>query len=86
MDSMQTTLTERGQVSMPACIRRELGLKPGQALCWEKVSDQECRVIVVQSLSESDGRSMRGFMKPFLKDRPKTTSGWMNLLREGEQD
>jgi len=52
---------------------------------WERISDHECRVIVVPQ-GERDGvRSMRGFMKRFQKDQPKSTSGWMRLLREGER-
>lgn len=31
---MQTTVTERGQTSIPAEIRKRLGLKPGQRLEW----------------------------------------------------
>jgi AbrB family looped-hinge helix DNA binding protein len=84
MPNTLTTLTERGQVSMPAGLRRQLGLKPGQPLIWEKVSDDECRVTIVRERKPDSARSMRGFMKRFQKDLPKTTSGWMRLLREGE--
>lgn len=31
---MQTTVTERGQTSIPAKIRKHLGIKPGQRLEW----------------------------------------------------
>jgi len=85
MNGSLTTLTERGQVSMPAALRRQLHISPGQPLMWERISDHECRVIVVPQ-GERDGvRSMRGFMKRFQKDQPKSTSGWMRLLREGER-
>ena len=39
-------MTERGQVSIPAELRKEMQLVPGQTLIWERVSATECRVIV----------------------------------------
>ena len=36
MDKLTTVVTERGQVSIPASLRKELGLKTGQPLVWEK--------------------------------------------------
>ena len=87
MKGALTTLTERGQVSMPASLRKQLRLKPGQPLMWEKVSDDECRVRVVRGREDETAKSMRGFMKQFQTGTksPKTTAGWMKLLREGEQ-
>ncbi|MGE9292287.1 MAG: AbrB/MazE/SpoVT family DNA-binding domain-containing protein, partial [Puniceicoccales bacterium] len=29
-------MTERGQISVPASIRKDLGLRPGQRLRWER--------------------------------------------------
>ena len=85
MDGSLTTLTERGQVSMPAALRRQLHLRPGQPLMWERVSDQECRVIIVPQGEREGAKSMRGFMKRFQKGQPKTTADWMHLLRVGER-
>ena len=70
---------------MPASIRKEFGLRPGQPLEWEKISDQECRVRIVRGALKA--KSMRGFMKRYQAgaDLPATTSGWMKLLREGER-
>ena len=86
MKALLTTLTERGQVSVPSILRRQLGLKPGQSLAWEKVSDQECRVRIVRPREKAAIRSMRGFMKRFQTGTglPETSAGWMRLLREGE--
>jgi AbrB family looped-hinge helix DNA binding protein len=88
MKGVFTTLTERGQVSMPASLRRQLGLRPGQSLMWERISDDECRVRIVRKPEAGIAKSMRGFMKRFQADSnlPKTTAGWMKLLREGERD
>jgi AbrB family looped-hinge helix DNA binding protein len=87
MKGIMTTLTERGQVSMPASLRKQLGLKPGQPLVWEKVSDDECRVRVVRKRKRPNIDAMRGFMKRFQKGPgwPANTAEWMKLLREGEK-
>lgn len=84
MSSALTTLTERGQVSIPAALRKELRLRRGQPLLWEKVSDDECRIVIVRERKTGGAKSARGFMKRFHKDMPSTTAGWMSLLREGE--
>ena len=80
-----TTLTERGQVSMPAALRKKLGLRPGQPLMWKMISDTECRVLVVRKPTARRGRSVRGFMKRFQNGMTATTAGWMALLREGDR-
>jgi hypothetical protein len=36
-----TVVTDRGQVSIPAHLRRELSLDKGKRLVWEKVGDHE---------------------------------------------
>jgi AbrB family looped-hinge helix DNA binding protein len=79
-----TTLTERGRVSIPASLRKQLHLKPGQPLMWKKVSDDECRLCIVRQHKGRGVASMRGFMKRFQKDSalPQTTANWMKLLRE----
>ncbi len=86
MKEIRTTLTERGQVSVPAEIRRALRAKPGQTLRWQVVSDHECRV-VVEPPTPLGAEAMRGFMKRVRRRRrwPKRTAGWMRLLREGER-
>jgi AbrB family looped-hinge helix DNA binding protein len=83
MAEIATTLTDRGQVSMPASIRRELGLRPGQTLLWERLSDNEVRIKVP---GRGQGPSMRGAMKKFRVAGPRTTAGWMKLLRGGERE
>ena len=41
-----STLTERGQISVPAALRKKMRLKPGQRLRWESISEREARVVV----------------------------------------
>ncbi len=84
MENALTTLTERGQESVPSALRKKLGLRPGQLLMWKMVSDNECRVLIVRESADQRGRSMRGFMKSFLRNQPTNTAGWMKRLREGD--
>jgi bifunctional DNA-binding transcriptional regulator/antitoxin component of YhaV-PrlF toxin-antitoxin module len=82
MKKLETMVTERGQVSVPAAIRKHLQLERGTRLRWQEVSDHECRVIVQRGKPGPGARAMRGFAKRFRKPRP--TGEWMRELREGE--
>lgn len=85
MSAHVSTLTERGQVSMPAVVRRQLGIQPGQSLIWKAVSEDECRVRVVRRSLGKERNSMRGFIRDLQKDGPTTTAEWMALLRAGDE-
>ena len=43
-----STLTERGQISIPASLRKSMNLKPGQKLRFTEISESEFRVTVYQ--------------------------------------
>ena len=76
-------LTERGQVSVPASLRKSMGLHPGQRLHWEQISDREIRV----SLREENPPgplSVLGYARKVLKLPARRTEEWMKELREGE--
>jgi len=78
-----SSLTERGQISVPARIRKSMNLRPGQILHWEQISDREMRVVVQEEFSPGP-LSVLGYANRF-RDRPiRTTAEWMNELREGE--
>jgi AbrB family looped-hinge helix DNA binding protein len=83
---VKTTITERGQVSIPAELRREMHLTPGQALIWEKISATECRVIVSPPTKVTpDPVAALNFAKEHgLETMP--TDQWMRILREGEEE
>lgn len=84
MKTLTTTLTERGQVSVPSAIRKKMHLKPGQHLIWQAVTDSECRVVVEETTRKPRGaKAMLGFGKQF--GPQKTTEEWMKELREGEE-
>jgi AbrB family looped-hinge helix DNA binding protein len=82
---MTTTLTERGQVSVPAVLRRKLKLHAGQELIWTEVSSRECR-IVIRPLSprKPDPVAALGYGPRTLHRAPRKTAEWMKDLRRGE--
>lgn len=81
-------MTERGQVSIPAELRKEMQLVPGQTLIWQRVSATECRVIVPPKTKiKPDPVAAIGFAKRHgLTTHHKTTAEFMRELREGEED
>jgi hypothetical protein len=83
MKSLVTTLTDRGQASLPASLRKELGLKPGQRLRWQKLSSCEVRLFVDSGKQIAGPKAMLGFAKTFRS--PRTTADWMKDLRAGEE-
>ena len=77
------TLTERGQISVPAFIRKDLGLRPGQRLRWERISNSECRVVIEQE-NPKGAMAALGFARKLRSGKSRRTSEWMRELREGE--
>ena len=76
-------LTERGQVSVPASLRKAMGLRPGQRLHWEQISNQEIRVSL--RVEKPVGpMSMLGYARKMRQGPPRRTQEWMDELRSGE--
>ena len=83
---MKSTITERGQISIPAKIRREMHLEPGQVVIFERISATECRFTVeARPIKKPDPLAALGFAKrhglPVM-----TTEQWTGLLRQGDAD
>jgi len=78
----ESTLTERGQISLPAALRRALRLRPGQKLRFEAVSDREFRVFAPPCEAPGPLAAL-GYARR-LGTRARTTKDWMKELREGE--
>lgn len=84
---MTTTLTERGQTSVPAAIRKRAGMTAGQALRWEFVSKHELRVILPEDAkTPPNAVAMIGFARRLNPGLPATTAAMLELLRAGEAD
>ncbi len=83
MRSTVTRVTDRGQVSVPASVRKRLGLEPGTRLAWEPVSDRECRVVVEAPVRPEGPLAVLGFARSFRATR--TTAAWLRDLRAGER-
>ncbi|HJX26509.1 MAG TPA: AbrB/MazE/SpoVT family DNA-binding domain-containing protein [Thermoanaerobaculia bacterium] len=77
-----SVVTERGQVSIPAHLRKELGIETGQRLLWEKTGEYEIRIVLIQDTEPRGATAMLGFARRFRPTRK--TEEWMEELREGE--
>jgi bifunctional DNA-binding transcriptional regulator/antitoxin component of YhaV-PrlF toxin-antitoxin module len=78
-------VTERGQISIPASLRVALSLSKGRKLLWQRVSDRELRVTVVDDGRPLGAQAMRGFARRF-RPQARRTADWMPELREGERE
>ena len=83
MERNTSTITERGQVSIPAALRKKMGLHSGQRLRWERISDRECRVILDRGTAP-DPFAALGAGPRLRGDQPRTTAAWLREIREGE--
>ena len=80
----ESTLTERGQVSVPASLRKAMKLHPGQRFRWERISDREVRV-VVDAAKPAGPMAMLGYARKLRAGPARRTSDWMRELRAGEK-
>ena len=60
MIQAQSKLTSQGQVSVPAAVRRQLGLSPGAMLEWVEEGDR----IVVRRAVVHDSAAVHGALFP----------------------
>ena len=85
---MKATITERGQVSIPAQLRREMQLEAGQTVVWEKVSATECRLLILSpETSLPDPIAALNFARQHGLDEGSSDDYLRNLRAdEGEQE
>lgn len=81
----EATLTERGQISVPASLRKALNLRPGQRLKFAPVSDHEFRVLTTND-DPPGPIAMLGYARKLRTGPARRTSDWMRELREGEKE
>ena len=84
MSQLTTVLTERGQTSVPAALRQDLKLQPGQKLRWHRVSDREFRVEIVEEGKVPGPLAMLGYARRFTPGDNRGSDAWLRELREGE--
>ena len=83
---MKATITERGQVSIPAQLRREMHLEAGQTVVWEKVSATECRLLILSSEPNSpDPIAALNFARHHGLEEG-SSDDYLRNLRAGESD
>lgn len=83
---VRATVTKRGQVSIPARLRRKMHLEAGQTVLWEAVSVTECRLIVVaKETITPDPLSALGFARRHGLDEG-SADVYLRELRTGEEN
>jgi len=80
----QSTLTERGQTSIPSALRKSMKLRPGQSFHWQRISDREIR-FSVESAPAAGPLAALGYAKNIRPGPDRRTASWMTELRAGEQ-
>jgi bifunctional DNA-binding transcriptional regulator/antitoxin component of YhaV-PrlF toxin-antitoxin module len=80
----ESTLTERGQISVPAALRKAMQLRPGQRFRWERVSAREMRVSL-EDAAPPGPLAVLGYARTLRPGPARRTSAWMRELRAGEK-
>ena len=72
-------------MSIPAQLRRDMNLQPGQTIVWEKVSAKECRLIIQPrtAIKPDPVGALKFAMEHGLAQR--RTDEVLAELREGEE-
>ena len=73
-----TTVTQKGQTTIPVSIRRKLGLKPGNKVLFEERGEE---VILKPAVKISLLRGSLKTLKKYSKTRVKQAVGDMLVLR-----
>lgn len=84
---LSTVLTDRGQVSVPAAIRKKAALKAGQRLLWRQTAPG-CFSVTVEAKPHKKIRAVDviGYAQRFFPDgMPGRTDDIMRMLRQGEE-
>ena len=71
----QSKITAQGQISVPAAVRRRLGIGPGSVLEWEEEGDK----IVVRPAGRYTSQDVHGALFPKRAPKPRK----LEELKEG---
>ena len=86
-NGVTTVLTERGQVSVPAVLRKKAALQAGQRLLWRQTAPG-CFSVTVESPLPKKSRAVDviGYAARFFpQGLPGRTDDVMRVLRQGER-
>ena len=86
MASNIVRITERGQISIPASIRKQAKLQSGQTLQWELLTNREFRLVMVQDVNPVGAFAMLGYAKQFNLAETRSVDEIMAELRAGDRD
>jgi antitoxin PrlF len=78
---MEATLSTKGQVVIPAALRRRLGLVAGTQLVFR---EEDGRLVVEKAQSDDPVGRALGAARVQASD-PTTTDAWMDELRGGRE-
>lgn len=79
-----STLTERGQISIPSALRKAMKLRPGQSFRWHRISDREMRVSM-ETPPAPGPLAVLGYAKKLRSGPARRTASWMAEFRAGEK-
>jgi len=79
----ETVVTDRGQISVPASLRKAMGLHAGLKLHWEQVSERQILVSLPEE-KPAGPLAVLGYASRIRSKPARTTDEWMHELREGE--
>ena len=74
---MQTTLTSKGQTTVPAKFRRKLGLRPGSRVEWR----EERGRVVLLPVEEAAPSPAIDRLRGLLKHRTRDSDAWLKKVR-----
>ena len=84
---MSTTVTSKGQVTIPKPIREYLGLEEGSQVDFEYTADGQVYLRPVKSLSKrKKARSRFATLRRTGRRRGMSTDDYMNLIRGYDRD
>lgn len=85
-DKYITVIGERGQISVPAALRRLLRLKPGQRVHWQANAQGQIRLKVLSASPAPGPRAVFGYAQRFSPSRRKSSDQVLRELRAGDRD
>lgn len=75
---MKTTISEKGQITIPKAVRERLGLRAGQVL---EVNEEKGRIVLTKRVAEDSFASVVGVLK-----LPQSTDEIIEELRGSAED